>query len=408
MWDTVLPGFGIRISYGGKRSYFVMTRINGKQRRLAVGNAALIGLAEASETARGLLRDAATGIDPKEKERAERRTVQKAKRGTFRAIADLYMAEHGSKRKSCNELQRKLDVDILPEIGHLPIVEITRADIKQLLLKKAETSPVAANRLLALIRPVFIYAEDEEYLEAIPNFRKLVQQEKPRDRVLTDDELRDVWRGCLYIGYPYGNLVRFALLTAQRRGEIAGLVRGEVNGDGWKLPSERSKNGIGHLVPISELAQSVLDDCPSFKGTELLFAGWRRIMHNGEERLEPCQIAGWSKYKKKLDKAILNIRREEAQKAGIDVNDVKPLPHWTIHDLRRTAATGMQSLGLSDETIDRVLNHVLPGVRKRYNQFSRDPEKKTALDAWGRHVDGILSKKPIASNVIGIQKVRNA
>ena len=403
IWDSVVPGFGLRISYGGKRTYCIMTRINGRQVRRTVATTATHTLAEAREAARDMLRDAAKGIDSKDCERIERREAQKARRDTFGAIAALYMQEHGSKRKSGGELQRKLDKDILPEIGHLPITDVTRADIKDLLLKKAATSPVAANRLLALVRPIFIYAMDEERLDSVPNFRKLTAEETPRDRVLADDEIRDVWRGCLRLGYPYGHLVRLALLTAQRRGEISGLVRDELNGDGWKLPSERSKNRQGHLVPISDLAQSILDDCPRMNSTELVFAGTRRVERDGRGVVEACELAGWSKAKARLDRAIMDIRREDAEKAGADPDKVKPLAHWTVHDLRRSAATGMQSIGFSDEVIDRVLNHVLSGVRRTYNRFPRDPQKKKALEAWAKHVEGIVAGKAAPSNVVDLR-----
>lgn len=126
IWDSVVPGFGLRISYGGKRTYCVMTRINGHQVRRTVGTTVTHTLAEAREAARDILRDAAKGIDTKDRERIERREAQKGQQNTFDAIAALYMQEHASKRKSGDELQRKLDKDILPEIGHLPITDITR------------------------------------------------------------------------------------------------------------------------------------------------------------------------------------------------------------------------------------------------------------------------------------------
>ena len=406
IWDTVVPGFGLRVSYGGKRTFFVMTRINGRQVRRTAGTTTTHSLAEAREAARNILRDAAKGIDLKDRERIERREAQKARQDTFAAIAELYMQERGSKRKSGTELQRKLKKDILPEIGHLPITEITRADIKELLTRKAATSPVAANRLLALIRPIFIYAMDEEQLDSVPNFRNLMQEETPRDRVLSDEELRDFWRACLRLGYPYGHLVRFALVTAQRRGEVAGLVRDELNDDGWKLPSERSKNGQGHLVPVSNLAQSILDDCPRPNGAGLLFAGQRRVERDGKLFLDPCELAGWSKLKARLDKAIMEIRREDAEKADADPDEVKPLAGWVVHDLRRTAATGMQSLGFSDEVIDRVLNHVLSGVRRTYNRFPRDAEKKVALEAWARHIEAVVGGKSAPENVVALANSR--
>ena len=404
VWDTALPGFGLRINAGGRKTYFIMTRINGKQRRLTVGNAELTALADARDKAREMMRDAARGIDPAERERIERREAQKARQDTFAAVAAQYMQEHGGKLKSGAEIQRKLDVDILPEIGDMPIADIRRADIKELVLAKRAISPVAANRLVSLIHSVFIYAMDDERLDSIPNLRRLTEKETPRDRVLTDEEIRDVWRACLRLGYPYGHLVRFALLTAQRRGEVAGLVSDELNGDGWKLPKERAKNGMGHLVPISELAQSVLDGCPQIDGAEIVFAGTHRVVRNGKATIEPNQLAGWSKLKLRLDKAVMDIRREDAEEADDDPDKVKPLPHWTVHDLRRSAATGLQSLGFTDDVIDRVLNHVQPGVRKSYNHFSRDPEKARALDAWARHVEAVVSGEPAPENVVVLNR----
>lgn len=148
------------------------------------------------------------------------------------------------------------------------------------------------------------------------------------------------------------------------------------------------------------MAQSILDDCPRPNGAGLLFAGERRVERDGKLFRDPCELAGWSKLKARLDKAIMEIRREDAEKAGADPDEVKPLAGWTIHDLRRTAATGMQSLGFSDEVIDRVLNHVLSGVRRAYNRFPRDAEKKVALDAWALHVGAVVSGEPAPSNVI--------
>ena len=406
VWDSALPGFGLRISYGGRKTFFCMTRINGKQRRLSVGNAELIGLADARDKARVMMRDAGKGIDPAERERLERREAQKARQDTFSGVATRFMREHGSKLASAGELQRMLDAELLPVIGHLPIAEITRTDIKELALKKQDSAPVAANRLVSLIRSIFNYALDDEILDSIPNLRRLRVEETPRDRVLTDDEIRDVWRACLMIGYPYGHLVRFALLSAQRRGECAGLVRDELNGDGWKLPKERSKNGVGHLVPLSAPAQAILDDCPRVDGTSIVFAGTHRIERDGVAVIEPCRVAGWSDRKLLLDKMIMDIRRDDAKRAGGDPDKVEPMQHWVIHDLRRSAATGLQSLGFTDDVIDRVLNHVQSGVRKAYNHFSRDAEKARALDAWARHVEGIVSGEPAPENVVELADAR--
>ena len=115
IWDSVVPGFGLRISYGGKRTYFVMTRIHGRQVRRTVGTTTTHKLAEAREAARDILRDAARGIDPKDREAQERREAARAKRGTFGAVAKDFMDERTGHLRRADEYQRKLDKDLLPQ-----------------------------------------------------------------------------------------------------------------------------------------------------------------------------------------------------------------------------------------------------------------------------------------------------
>ena len=108
-------------------------------------------------------------------------------------------------------------------------------------------------------------------------------------------------------------------------------------------------------------------------------------------------LTGWTGLKKRLDREILDVRREDGPKKS------KPIAHWTLHDLRRTAATGMQSLEISDDVIDKVLNHVQPGVRKSYNHFARNPQKANALDAWSKYVAEIVSGEPKSDNVVDLR-----
>ncbi len=157
VWDEYLPGFGLRI--GKKRkTFFVMTRIDGKQRRITVGNAAILSLADARDKARGIMRNAARGIDPQEAERVAKRETLLARRDTFRVVSEAYMTEKGQHLKSGGELQRKLDKAILPALGDLAVTDIRRADIKAFFLEKAAATPVQANRLLALIRVILNFA----------------------------------------------------------------------------------------------------------------------------------------------------------------------------------------------------------------------------------------------------------
>ena len=132
IWDEYLPGFGLRIGKA-KKTFFVMTRIDGKQRRITVGNAAVITLANARDKARQILRDAAKGIDPNEADRMAKREAARARRNTFASVAADYMDEHGQRLKSATELRRKLEIDILPELGDTPIADLRRADVKELI-----------------------------------------------------------------------------------------------------------------------------------------------------------------------------------------------------------------------------------------------------------------------------------
>ncbi|MDX1422156.1 MAG: integrase arm-type DNA-binding domain-containing protein, partial [Kiloniellales bacterium] len=123
IWDELLPGFGLRIGTR-KRTYFVMGRIDGRQVRRTVGNAATTKLADAREKARDMLAAFARGDDPEESERQARMDAARARRNTFAAVAADYMDEHGRRLKSAEELQRKLAVDILPTLGEVPIASI--------------------------------------------------------------------------------------------------------------------------------------------------------------------------------------------------------------------------------------------------------------------------------------------
>ncbi len=156
IYDKLLPAFGIRIGKH-KRTYFVMGRLpdprnpeKRQQVRRTVGTTVELTLAQAREKARGMLANFAAGEDPQEALKVAQREVARARRNTFAAVSEAYMDEHGQHLKSATELQRKLDQDILPELGDTPVADIRRADVKDLIRAKAATAPVAANRLPSL------------------------------------------------------------------------------------------------------------------------------------------------------------------------------------------------------------------------------------------------------------------
>jgi integrase len=194
--------------------------------------------------------------------------------------------------------------------------------------------------------------------------------EKSRDRILSDDELRAILQACDQLNEPFGALIKLLTLTAQRRDEVGQMTWREVDIDArlWTIPKERAKNGIAHDVPLSDSAVKVL-------------AGVRRIASSrglvftttGE-----TQVSGFSKAKKRLDAAVPSA------------------PPWVLHDLRRTAASGMARLGVNLPVVEKVLNHTsgsFGGVAGVYQRHHFADEKRAALEAWAAHVETIVGKE---------------
>jgi integrase len=203
-------------------------------------------------------------------------------------------------------------------------------------------------------------------------------QERPRDRVLEPAELRLIWSA---LGSDdFGNIIKLLALTGQRAGEIAGLRWSEVRDDLIVLPGERTKNHRLHTVPLTIAVWAILDAQPRRPGRDLVFG-------NGEG-----PFSGWSSCKERLD-------------ARIAAANGKALPHWTPHDLRRTAATMMAELGIQPHIVECVLNHASgfrAGVSGTYNRALYEPEKRQALDMWADHLLAIVESR--SSNVTSLKR----
>ena len=232
-WDTLTPGFGVRVSYGGRKAFQVFTRVNGKLQRYTLGAYPKLSLADARDQAERIIMDAAKGLSPKDREAEDRRKAQADRLNTFAAVAAEFMADHAKNLRTRDEMRRMINVDLLPAWGEKPIGGITRADAKAVLREKARKAPIAANRLLSLISKIFTWALDEEIIQASPAARlKRLAEENERERSLTDDEIKALWPALTSLGYPFGHGLKFLLVTGQRRGEVAGLKWSEIDGDG--------------------------------------------------------------------------------------------------------------------------------------------------------------------------------
>jgi integrase len=201
----------------------------------------------------------------------------------------------------------------------------------------------------------------------------------------------EIWRAAGDAASPYGAIVRLLILTGQRRGEAAGMVWSELSDDlsTWTLPGDRTKNGAAHTVPLSGAARGVLSAALPEDANErhgLVLPG-----------AVGTPFAGWSKAKRALDCAIVTAR----------VKGAAPLVPWSIHDLRRTVATGLQRLGVRLEVTEAVLNHIsgsrggIAGVYQRHDWAS---EKRAALDAWAAHVAAIVEGRTATGNVVALAR----
>jgi integrase len=223
-------------------------------------------------------------------------------------------------------------------IGAIALIKsITRRDVHAVLDHViADGSPIAANRTFSAIRTLFGWALSRDIVETLPTAGvPRPAEEKSRDRVLNDSELKSVWHTAAKIGFPFGPLVQLLVLTAARRTEIAGLRWSEIveilpDRAVIVLPAERTKNGVAHEIPLSAPAIAILKSLPRINGSAFV------LTTNGE-----AASSDFGKKKRKLD-ALLP----------------PGTPHWTLHDIRRTAATGMAKLGISLPVIERCLNHV--------------------------------------------------
>jgi integrase len=378
IWDAMLPGFGLRISDKGTKSWVVMYRVRRSSaglRRATLGRYPVISLAKARERARCIFEAAFDGVDPTEMQLPARDQAP-----TFDKVAEQFITRYAKpKNRGWHRQQVDLAREFAPYWGKRPIDTITRRDVLDVLDRISDrSSPLRANRHLALIRKLFNWCLERGVLETSPAANvKPPGREVSRDRVLSDDEIRSVWVCCDAVGHPFGAIFKLLLVTAQRREEVGRMrwVDLDLGKGSWTIPRERSKNDVANEVPLSPLALAIIKELPRFGGEDLVFSA-----SNGSGQ----PASGYSKAKLRLDRMIAARRAAEG---------FPEMPEWWLHDLRRTAASGMARLGVAPHLIERVLNHISgsqAGVAGIYNRYGYLPEKRKALEAWGDYVHSLV------------------
>jgi integrase len=380
-FDDAVPGFGVRARAGGSKVYVVQYAIGEKTRRMSLGKVELQGVDKARDKAKDILAAVRLGKDPA----GEKQRYRTAATDTFKAVADRFLTFQKTqlRPRSYNDVERHLMMHGKSLHGLL-LTKIQRQDIASVITAvRSKGAAVTANRVRATLSSFYSWAISEGLAEQNPVTGTKRTEEKSRERVLSFDELRVIWNALE--DDHFGAIMKLLALTGQRAAEISGLRRTEVHGDAFRLPPERTKNGLEHTVPLSDPARAVIDAQPRRQGPDGKVRDF--IFGYGDG-----PFSGWTGSRK-----LLNARIEKMKGA--------PLPHWTPHDLRRSFATHASKLGIQPHVIEAILNHVSgfrAGVAGIYNRNPYDAEKRTALALWADHLLGIVESRE--SNVTPLRR----
>jgi len=357
IWDKALSGFGVRISQGGTRSFVVMFYEGSRKRRVTIGKHPALGLAEARAAAKRILAGVMLGEVPEMPSKAEPVL-------DFAAAVEAFLIKHcarNNRASTAKETERLLRRHFVPSLGRIAVADITSQKIAGIVDRLLDR-PGEANHAFTAIRTFFSWARERRHIERSPcEGMRLPVRPRRRDRVLEPDEVARVAKAARLFAYPYGTIVLLLLLTGQRRQEIVGLRWSDIDLDEnlITVPAERNKSNRAHVLPLAPMARAVIEGLPRLSANVFPARG-----------ALDTTFSGFSKSKRAFDAAC-----------SVDA--------WTLHDLRRTAATNMAGLGVAPHVVERILNHsggTISGVAAIYNRFRYVDEMRQALGFWERRV----------------------
>lgn len=373
--DDELKGFGLVVLPSGAKSYFVEYRLPGGRSatkgRIVIGKHGSPWTPELARREAGdILAQVRRGVNPRQARKIDTELA-------FDAYVDAFLTRSHSLR-SIKHMALVFRVHITPVFRNAQLSSIPRATIARLISDVARKSPATGRYVHAILGRLFRTAVSRGDIASSP----MQEMEPPplvpsRDRVLNDAELNQLWRASYSLTARFGAAIRLLILTGQRRSEVLGMSREELDlaAGTWTIPARRAKNNVAHVVPLSrpvliELAALGV----SSTGSGLIFT-----------TTGTTPISGISKTKAKLDGLL------------------EGTAPWRLHDIRRTVATGFQRLGIRFEVTEAILNHVSgakSGVAGVYQRHDWAMEKRNALEAWGRHVEHLVADLPEQTNVI--------
>ena len=371
-WDARLSGFGLRVSAGGTKSWFVFYRYNRANRRYTLGRFPSLGLADARKKAAGVIGKAQAGLDPASEKRAAR------DESTFAELAKLYIERHAKLHKrTWREDQRIINRELLPAWRHAKASGISRRDVIALIDRIVDRKAgIQANRTKALVSKIYNFGISRGLVENNPAYRvENPVPERQRDRVLSRTELQSVWKALDGESPQMAAIFKLGLLTAQRRGEILGMMWEELDmvNHWWTIPGHRTKNGLPHRVPLTAEVLEIIKNLPkpADKPCPYVFPGPQREPHPRHT----------------LQKPLRSLRKT----SKVD---------FRFHDLRRTAATIMTGVGVPRLVVAKILNHVERGITAVYDRHSYDNEKRRALVRLEQRIIFLLRQRTPAQVLV--------
>lgn len=381
--DDGTPGLYLRILKSGEKRWVVRYKLGGKTRVGTLGNADEIGLADARAKAFAWHAIVREGRDPAAEERGK--VAVERRLPSVSGFASEYIERHAKPNKrSWQEDERLLCHDVLPAIGDLRIDTVARRDIVLMLdAIRDRGAVVVANRVLAVTRRLFAFALERGVIETSPFAGVRASRETARARTLSDDEISRLWAasapGAPHIEPSTRLALRLLLLTGARASECCAASWSEIDTATaeWVIPAGRTKNAREHRIPLSTPAMEIIAEAETLRTRPWLLPAARGGGH----------VTTWG-----VLGALQRILGD-----GV-----------VVHDLRRTAATGLQRLGIRLEVTESVLNHVSgsrAGVVGIYQRHSWAAEKRQALDAWARYILALALGEPVGDNVTALVRI---
>ena len=351
IWDTQQHGLALRVQPTGKKSWYAVYSRHGRARWLYLGDANAIGLSDARTLSAEAMLAVARGGDPAAEKRAERSA------GTFTDLAAKYVELFARKNnKSWAQADALVRRHALPRWGKLQASSITRADVKQMMLRI--DSPSVANQTLAAVSAIFSWGMKEEIVAGNPC--KLVErnESKSRERVLSASELPKFWQAFGDLDPVRGAALKAILLLGQRPGECANMRHEHIIDGWWQMPGEPvpgvwpgTKNGQSHRVWLPKPVRALLNDGASVNGLGFVFAGPRGgpVSHLDGAMRDICT-------KLKIERA-------------------------TPHDLRRTHGSTITGMGFGRDAMNRIQNHREGGIADVYDRHRYEAETKHIMES---------------------------